>query len=56
VLVFQIGGQTSPKSKLPGWRSFNLTDIHDLSLRAGPWTQGDSHTQTQSHIRFVDVT
>jgi hypothetical protein len=22
VLVFQIGGQTSPQSKLPGWRSF----------------------------------
>jgi hypothetical protein len=55
VLVFQIGGQTSPQSKLPGWRSFSLADVRDLSLRAGPWAQGDSHTQTQSHIRFVDV-
>jgi len=55
VLVFQIGGQTSPQSKLPGWRSFYLAGIHDLRLRDGPWAEGARHTQTQSHIRFVDV-
>jgi hypothetical protein len=54
-LVFQIGGETSPRSKLPGWRSFNLADVQDLRVRAGPWAEGDSHKQTQSHIRFVDI-
>jgi hypothetical protein len=55
VLAFQIGGETSPGSKLPGWRSFYLADIHDLKLRGGPWIQGLRHTKTQSHIQFVDV-
>jgi len=55
VLVFQIGGQTRPGSKLPGWRSFRLAGVHDLKLRDGPWAEGASHTRTQSHIRFVDV-
>ncbi len=55
VLVFQIGGQTSPRSKLPGWRSFHVAEIRDLRLSSGPWAEGSSHTQTQSHIQFVDV-
>ena len=55
VLVFQVGGQTSPGSKLPGWRSFDLADVHDLKLRVGPWTEGTGHARPQSHIRFVDV-
>jgi hypothetical protein len=54
-LVFQVGGQTSSRSKLPGWRCFNLADVHDLRVRAGLWAEGDSHKQTQSHVRFVDV-
>jgi hypothetical protein len=54
-LVFQIGGQTRRGSKLPGWRSFRLAGVRDLKLRDGPWTEGDSHTRTQPHIRFVDV-
>jgi hypothetical protein len=54
-LCFQISGETSRRSKLPGWRSFYLADIHDLRLRAGPWIEGASHRQAQSHIKFVDV-
>ena len=48
-------GQTSPRSKLPGWRSFLLTDVRDLTLRSGPWAEGAGHARPQSHIRFVDV-
>jgi hypothetical protein len=55
VLVFQFGGETSPRSKLPGWRSFYLAHIQNLTLRVGPWAEGGSHTQPQSHIQFVDV-
>ena len=55
VLVFQFGGETSPRSSLPGWRSFLLTKIHDLKLRDGRWVEGDTHSQTQSHIQFIDV-
>ena len=55
VLVFQFGGETSPRSRLPGWRSFLLTKIHDLKLRDGRWVEGDTHRQTQSHIQFIDV-
>jgi hypothetical protein len=54
-LVFQIGGQTSAGSKLPGWRSFDLDDLRKLRLRKGPWIEGDRHTRTQSLIRFVDI-
>ncbi|MGB7097737.1 MAG: hypothetical protein WBD95_03085 [Xanthobacteraceae bacterium] len=55
VLVFQIGGQTSPRSKLRGWRSFYVAEVRDLRVSSGPWAEGSSHTQTQSHIQFVDV-
>ncbi len=55
VLVFQIGAQTSPRSKLPGWRSFYVAEVRDLRLSGGPWAEGSSHTQKQSHIQFVDV-
>jgi hypothetical protein len=55
VLVFQVGGQTSAGSKLPGWRSFDLSGLRDLKLRKGPFIEGDRHTRTQSLIRFVDV-
>ena len=55
VLVFQFGGETSPRSKLPGWRSFFVGEIRDLKLREGPWAEGSSHTQAQAHIQFVDV-
>jgi general stress protein 26 len=55
VLVFQFGGETSPGSKLPGWRSFLVAEIRDLKLQKGPWAEGNSHTQTQAHIQFVDV-
>jgi hypothetical protein len=55
VLVFQIGGQTSAGSKLPGWRSFDLTGLSGLKLREGSFVEGDRHTRTQSLIRFVDV-
>lgn len=56
VLVFQFGGQTSPRSKLPGWRSFLVEAIHDLKLRDGAWIEGLArHRQPQSHIQFVDV-
>jgi hypothetical protein len=55
VLVFQFGGVTSPRSRLPGWRSFLLTKIHDLKLRDGRWIEGGTHRQTQSHIQFIDV-
>ena len=56
VLVFQFGGETSPRSKLPGWRSFFVADIHDLKLRDGAWIEGlTRHRQPQSHIRFVDI-
>ena len=53
--MFQFGGETSPRSRLPGWRSFLLTKIHDLKLRDGRWVEGDTHRQTQSHIQFIDV-
>jgi hypothetical protein len=56
VLVFQFGGETSPRSKLPGWRSFFVADIHDLKLQDGTWIEGlTRHRQPQSHIQFVDV-
>jgi hypothetical protein len=56
VLVFQFGGETSPRSKLPGWRSFFVADVHDLKLRDGAWIEGlTRHRQPQSHIQFVDV-
>jgi hypothetical protein len=55
VLVFQFGGETSPRSKLPGWRSFLLAKIQDLKLRDGRWVEGDIHKQTQPHIQFIDV-
>ncbi len=55
VLVFQFGGETSPRSKLPGWRSFLVVKIRDLKLRDGRWVEGDAHRQTQSHIQFIDV-
>lgn len=56
VLAFQFGGQTSPRSKLPGWRSFLVEAIHDLELRDGAWIEGLAHhRQPQSHIQFVDV-
>jgi hypothetical protein len=55
VLVYQIGGETSPRSKLPGWRSFYVADIRDLKLSNGRWAEGESHIQTQPHIQFVDV-
>jgi hypothetical protein len=55
VLVFQVGGQTSAGSKLPGWRSFDLSGLRDLRLRKGPFVEGDRHTRAQSLIRFVDV-
>jgi hypothetical protein len=55
VLVFQFGGQTSPRSKLPGWRSFHLFGIRDLKLRDGTWIEGLTHRQPQTHIQFVDV-
>jgi hypothetical protein len=55
VLVFQFGGETSPRSKLPGWRSFFVAAVHDLRLRDGAWIEGLSHRQPQPHIQFVDV-
>jgi hypothetical protein len=56
VLAFQFGGETSPRSKLPGWRSFLVSEIHDLTLRDGAWIEGLArHRQPQSHIQFVDV-
>lgn len=56
VLVFQFGGETSPRAKLPGWRSFFVSDIGDLKLRDGAWIEGlTRHRQPQSHIQFVDV-
>ena len=55
VLVFQVGGQTSAGSKLPGWRSFDVAGSRDLKLRKGPFVEGDRHTRAQSLIRFVDV-
>ena len=55
VLVFQVGGQTSGRSKLPGWRSFDLAGLRDLKLRKAPFIEGNRHTRTQSLIRFVDV-
>ena len=55
VLVFQFGGETSPTSQLPGWRSLFVSEISSLKLRAGPWSEGRTHMQTQPHIQFVDV-
>ena len=56
VLVFQFGGETSPRSKLPGWRSFLVAEVRDLKLRDGAWIEGlTRHRQPQSHIQFVDV-
>jgi hypothetical protein len=55
VLVFQFGGETSPRSKLPGWRSFYVVAVENLKLREGRWVEGASHRQAQSHIQFVDV-
>jgi hypothetical protein len=55
VLVFQVGGQTSAGSKLPGWRSFDLAGLRNLKLRKGPFIEGNRHERTQSLIRFVDV-
>ena len=55
VLVFQFGGETSTRSKLPGWRSFYVAAVKDLKLREGRWVEGATHRQAQSHIQFVDV-
>ena len=55
VLVFQFEGETSPTSQLPGWRSLFVSEISSLKLRAGPWSEGRTHMQTQPHIQFVDV-
>jgi hypothetical protein len=56
VLVFQFGGETSPHAKLPGWRSFFVSDVHGLKLRDGAWIEGlTRRRQPQSHIQFVDV-
>jgi hypothetical protein len=55
VLVYQVGGETSSGSVLPGWRSFYLDEVHDPALRRGRWREGNSHQRPQSHIHFVDA-
>ena len=53
--AYQFGGATSGKRKLPEWRCFDLGKIRELTARPGPWLEGDSHTQVQSYVRYVDV-
>jgi hypothetical protein len=55
VKVYQVGGGTSGKGKLPAWRDFYLDGISELRLTSGPWREGDSHKQPQSFVKFVDV-
>jgi hypothetical protein len=53
--AYQFAGGTSGKKKLPEWRCFDLTKMSEITTRPGPWLEGDSHTQAQSCVRYVDV-
>jgi hypothetical protein len=55
VFAYQVGGRTSKGGKLPAWRCFYLSKISALATREGEWREDDSHTQTQSCVRQVDV-
>ena len=55
VKVYQVGGGTSGKGKLPAWRDFYLDGMSELRLTPGLWLEGDSHKQAQAFVKFVDV-
>ena len=37
LFAYQVGGRTSPGSKLPGWRCFRMDGIRDLTSHKGGW-------------------
>lgn len=53
--VYQVGGGTSSKGKLPAWRDIYLDGVSGLRLSPGPWREGDSHKRPQAFVKFVDV-
>jgi hypothetical protein len=53
--VYQVGGGTSSKGKLPAWRDIYLDGVSGLRLSLGSWREGDSHRRPQSFVKFVDV-
>jgi argininosuccinate synthase len=53
LVVYQFGGETSPRSTLPGWRSFLVEAIDELKIGSGPWF--DVRVQERPHIPLVDV-
>jgi hypothetical protein len=55
VFAYQVGGGTSQRRRLPDWRCFHLGKASHLTTRDGEWLEGDSHRQTQSCVRHVDV-
>jgi hypothetical protein len=55
LMAYQVGGQTSPGGKLPGWRCFYLAGARDVKLLTKSDFAGDSHKQPQACVQFVDV-
>ena len=53
--VYQVGGGTSSKGRLPAWRDIYLDGVSGLRLSPGPWREGGTHKRVQSFVKFVDV-
>jgi hypothetical protein len=55
VSAYQVAGGTSTGRALPAWRCFYLADVRQLETGEAEWREGDSHKQSQTCVRFVDV-
>jgi hypothetical protein len=56
LLAYQIGG-TSSKGLPPGgqWKCLSVGKIRDVTLRQGPWREGQRHSQEQRCVSDVDI-
>lgn len=56
MLAFQFAGASS-KNLPPGgdWKCLELAKMSDVTLRAGRWYSGSSHTEAQHCVDDVDI-
>src|SRR5262249_15049619 len=55
LVCYQIGGHTNTDNTVPGWRTFKVENIRDLTSHKEGWRGGSSRKRPQSYIQFVDV-
>lgn len=56
-LTFQFGGESNSRPLPPGgdWRCMRLSRASNVRLRTGPWYSGQSHKQSSTCVKNVDL-